>query len=388
MNRKLSLMALGVAVALGGCSTSGNTGVPPTQRTADLSQNKLQFAVGTANIAGTLGLNTVVTYRQPNGRDGTLLNTPKITGPFTNPGTVAQAGADAGTNTISGSAQPLVGTAATPSTFGSSGGAFGYGFQPDNSTTGGGVSFTRYALPIYAAGTTSPFTTITPNSATVPPVAIPYLGGPPAYPNVRDATFPAGFVGYPMGFTDFRLAPAAGTYTLALQVPTGFDATGTATSTTVSAAGTLASLTPLPTFASPTFTPASSGTPATFTGGGTIAVTVPVGVTEAMVILQNRDGSCYPGSNGAPAYFTFLTRTTGAQVITVPPNLGPTFGPQTSTKTLCTGDNYRLYAVGFDYPAFESGPPNNTSPTPAISGANGQADVTTSAIGIGKAPAT
>ncbi len=374
MNRKFSLVALSVAVALGGCSTSGNTGVPPTQQTADLSQNKLQFAVGTANIAGTLGLNTVVTYRQPNGQDGTLLNTPKITGPFTNTGTAAQAGADAGTNTISGSPQPTVGTAASPSTFGSSGGAFAYGFQPDNSTTGGGVSFARYTLPFYPQ-TTAPAT----------PTAT-YIGGPPAYPNVRDATYPAGFAGYPMGFTDFRLTPGVGAYTLALTVPTGFDAAGKATSTTVTASGTLSTTAPLPLFATPTFTPATSG--GAFTGGGTIGVTVPTGVSEALIVLQDTTGSCYPGSNGAPAYFTFLTKTSGAQTITVPPNLGPTFGPQTSTSTLCKGDSYRLYAVGFNYPAFESGPPNSSSPTPVISGANGQADITTSAIGTGKAPTT
>jgi hypothetical protein len=379
LNRKLSLMALGVAVVLGGCSTSGNTGVPPAQQTADLSQNKLQFAVGTANIAGTPGLNTVVTYRQPNGQDGTLLNTPTITLPFTNTATAAQAGADAGTNRISGSPQPVVGTAASPSTFGSSGGAFAYGFQPDNSTTGGGVSFARYALPIYGAGTAPPFTTTT-------ATAIPYIGGPPAYPNVRDATFPAGFVGYPMGFTDFRLTPVVGTYGLTLQVPTGFTPGGTPTSTTVSASGTLASTATLPTFPTPTFTPTLSG--GAFTGGGTINVTVPAGVTEALITLQNRDGSCYPGSNGPPAYFTFLTKTPGAQVITVPANLGPTFGPQTITKTLCPGDRYRLYAVGFNYPAYESGPPNSTSPTPTIAGANGQADITTSAIGTGTSPAT
>ncbi len=158
MNRNLSLMALGVAVALGGCSTSGNTGVPPTQQTANLSQNTLQFAVGTANIAGTLGLNTVVTYRQPNGQDGTLVNTPRITLPFTNTTPASQSGADSGTNTISGSAQPVAGTSASPSTFGSAGGAFAYGFQPDNSTVAGGVSFARYALPIYATGTTPGYT--------------------------------------------------------------------------------------------------------------------------------------------------------------------------------------------------------------------------------------
>ncbi len=125
---------------------------------------------------------------------------------------------------------------------------------------------------------------------------------------------------------------------------------------------------------------------------------MPAGVTEALVILQDRDGGCYPGSNGAPAYYSFRTTTVGAQVIPVPANLGPTFGPQTTTPTICTaaqnsaipangpgspGDRYRLYAVGFDYPALEAGPPGNTSAAPPIVGGNGQADITTSAIGTG-----
>lgn len=390
MNRKLCFIALSTALALGGCSTSGNTGVPPGQQTANLNANVLQFAVGTANIAGTLGLNTVVTYRQPNGLDGTLLNTPTITLPFINTTPPAQSGNDSGTNRISGSPQPLVGTAASPSTFGSAGGAFAYGFQPANSTTGGGVSFTRYALPIYAPGTTPGYTTTT-------AVAVPYIGGPPAYPNVRDGTYPSGFQGYPLGFTDFQLAPVLGTYSLNLNVPTGFTSGGTPTSMNVVANGTLSTLVPLPAFPTPVFTPNGSG-------GGSIAFTVPAGATEAIVILQNRDGQCYPtaSGSGAPAYFSFTTHTVGAQVATVPNNLGPTFGPQTSTPTICTkaqvaafqsiplasatGDRWRIYAAGFNYPAIEAGPPTNLSQAPTITGSNGQADVTTSAIGTGTSP--
>jgi hypothetical protein len=201
-----------------------------------------------------------------------------------------------------------------------------------------------------------------------------WVGGPPAYPNVRDGTFPTGFQGYPMGFTDFVLTPVVGTYNLTLNVPSGFSG-ATPTSINVSANGVLSTLVPLPTFANPVFTPNGSG-------GGTIAVTVPAGVAEAMIVLQNRDGACYPtaSGSGAPAYFTFRTTTVGAQVITVPNNLGPTFGPQTVTRTMCAGDRYRLYAAGFNYGAFAAGPPNNLSQTPAISGSNGQADITTSAV--------
>ena len=366
MNSKLSLLALGVAVTLGGC-TSGNTAVPPTQTAVDpIATNTLQFAVGTANINGTTGLNTVVTYRQPNGLDGTLLNTPTITAPagFVNPGSAASVGSDAGTNVISGSPQPAVGTAAAPSTFGSAGGAFAYGFQPDNSTTSGSPSFARYALPFFApAGFT----------------AVPYIGGPPAYPNVRNGTYPSGFAGYPLGFTDFNAKPVAGTYTLSLVVPTGFTAAGTPTSGTVTATANLTSIAPLPVFPAPSI--ALDGN-----GGGTVSAVVPAGVTDALIIVVDRDGTCYPGATGAPAYYTFHTTTAGAQTFTLADTLGPTYGAQTSTRTICSGDRYRVYAVGADYPMFASGPPNSSSQKPAIAGANGQADITQSAITAGTSP--
>jgi hypothetical protein len=362
VNRSSIVLALGLAAALAGC-TSSQVGVPPTVTVVDpIATNKLEFAVGTANIGGVAtGLNTVVSYRQPNGLDGTLLNTPTITGPagFVNNGST---GFDAGTNTIAGSPQPQVGVAALVSTFGSTGGAFAYGFQPDNSTTAGSPSFARYSLPFFAPaafGTT-----------------FPYIGGPPAYPNVRDSTFPSGFQGYTMGFTSFALTPVAGTYSLTLNVPTGFSGS-TPTSANVTAAANLTSLAILPTFATPVLTPARNGAGA-LTGGATVTATVPAGVTQAMIIVRNGTGSCYPGSNAAPAYFTFLTNTTGAQTFTLPDHAGPTFGAQTSTMTLCPGDTYRVYAVGFNYDAFGAGPPGNRSQTPTITGSNGQADITQS----------
>lgn len=357
----LSVTALGFAIALAGC-TSGNTGVPPDQKTANLSANVLQFAVGTANIAGTLGLNTVVTYRQPNGLSGTLLNTPVITGPagFANTGSAASsncagAGIDAGTNRMSGQPQPLLGTAAAASTFGTAGGAFSYGFQPNNSTTGGGVSFARYALPCFSATTTQ------------------YIGGPPAFPQVRDGNSPSGFQGFAMGFTDFALTPVTGTYSLTLTVPTGFDSNGNATFTTVSANGNLGSLTMLPTIAAPTF--AFDGV-----GGGSIGVTIPPGVTEAYAIVRDGGGgSCFPASQSPPVYYTVRTTTAGPQTLTLPSNLGPTIGTG-STRSICSGDTVRVYVVGFDYPANAANPAFNSSQNPPISGANGQADITTSAF--------
>jgi len=76
----LATMSLGGILA--GCG-SGNSSLQPPFTPIDVAANStLQFAVGTANINGTPGLNTVVTFRnQKNGLAATLLNTPSITGP-------------------------------------------------------------------------------------------------------------------------------------------------------------------------------------------------------------------------------------------------------------------------------------------------------------------
>ncbi|HET9393095.1 MAG TPA: hypothetical protein VFO29_12780, partial [Candidatus Rubrimentiphilum sp.] len=50
----------------------------------------------------------------------------------------------------------------------------------------------------------------------------------------------------------------------------------------------------------------------------------------------------------------------------------------TQTRTIATGNTYRIYAATFDYPMFEASPPGNTSQTPTIVGAGGQADIATS----------
>ncbi len=377
------MIAAFAAVALAGC-TAGQVGIPPNQRAVDVSTstNSLQFAVGTANIAGVAtGLNTVVTWRQPNGLDGTLLSTPTITGPagFTNTGSAAAAGVNSGTATISGSPQVTLGTAATASTLGTAGGAFAYGFQPANSTaSSNSPSFTRYSLPFYApAGVT----------------AVPYIGGAPAYPNVRDGTFPSGFTGYPMGFTDFNVAPVAGAYALSLLVPTGFDASGNPTTTTASATGTLTNVTPLGAITGVTFTPDGAG-------GGTVSATITdPRITEAMAIVRiggvasaaaAGTGACYPApyqgggtGNGAVYYTTRVTAINTAGVTAfpaIPANLGPKYLTNAAVRSTCAGDKAQVYVVGFDYPAFGAGPPQNVQQKPAITGASGQADISTSAV--------
>ncbi|HEY0382706.1 MAG TPA: hypothetical protein VGC72_10940, partial [Candidatus Elarobacter sp.] len=88
---------LALAVALTAC-TGGQIGVEPPTQVADVQgTTTLQFTVGTARYAltGATYLNTLVTYRQPNGLSGTLYNTPLITGPA---GMVVPAAAAAGTD--------------------------------------------------------------------------------------------------------------------------------------------------------------------------------------------------------------------------------------------------------------------------------------------------
>src|ERR1700730_17266386 len=75
--------ALALAVALAAACSANGTASNPFMKRVDLSSNKLQFAVGTANIGfdGTVGLNVVATFRQPNGHSAVLVDTPTITGP-------------------------------------------------------------------------------------------------------------------------------------------------------------------------------------------------------------------------------------------------------------------------------------------------------------------
>lgn len=381
------MIAALAAVTLAGC-TAGQVGIPPNQRAVDVSTNTnaLQFAVGTANIAGVAtGLNTVVTWRQPNGLDGTLLSTPTITAPagFTNSGSPAAAGINAGTATISGSPQVTLGTAAIASTLGTAGGAFAYGFQPNNSTASSNApSFARYSLPFYAP-------------AGVP--AVPYIGGAPAYPNVRDGTYPSGFTGYPMGFTDFNVTPVAGTYALSLVVPSGFDATGNPTTTSATTTGTLTNVTPLGAITGVTFTPDGAG-------GGTVSATIAdPRITEAMAIVRigfvpsaaaAGTGACYPtpyqgggppggSANGAVYYTTRVTAINTAGVTAfpaIPANIGPQYLTAAPIRSTCTGDKAQVYVVGFDYPAFGAGPPQSVQQKPVITGVGGQADISTSAV--------
>lgn len=350
MKRYLLLSTLLTGALLAGCSTNGSSNIPGVTQVS-LSQNKLQFAVGTANFNGTTDLNTVVTFRQPNGDSAVLVDTPTITGPagFTVPN-VPSAYTDAGTNHISGSPQQIS-PPPPKTTFGTAGGAFSYGFGPFNIAQFGSPRYPGnpplYKEPIYAP-------------------SLSYVGGPPAYPFFNDGTYPAGFEGYSQGFTAFATTPVAGTYSLSVLVPANNAPTATFT-----ASATLNNTTPLPTMAAPTFV--SDGA-----GGGSGTVTIPADprIVETLVYV-------YDASQG-----TFFTAGpiagTGAQTYTIGDNLGPCGSPNCQTTpgksapTFVTGDSLEVYAVSYDYPAFEASPPKNTSQTPAIAGAGGQADLTAS----------
>jgi hypothetical protein len=355
------IAAVVVGALLAGCSANG-TASPPTSVVSNLQADVLQFAVGTANMGntGTVGLNTVATFRQPNGDSATLVNTPTITGPA---GFVVPANApsgDAGTNHISAAPQNVNPGVVNPSvTFAQSGGVFSYGFAPDNEGATGAAVFTHYAQPFFAV--------LLAGQATLQ-----YNGGPPAYPFFKDGTFPAAFPGYPQGFIMFNVAPTAGTYTL-----TDVVATSNAGTQTFTASSTIANTTPLPALATPTFVKDGLG-------GGSGVVTVPADarVVETMVYFQNTTQGTF--------FAVGPIRGTGPQAYTLPDFLGPCTGAAgtgcqnnaaTRSPTFATGNGFRVYAATFDWPMFEGSPPGNTSATPTINGGaatSNQADVTTS----------
>lgn len=380
MNRQAVLPLLFTGALLSGCGGGGQAGVPNVNQ-QNLATNALQFAVGTANIAGTPGINFVATYRQPNGLSAVGADTPSITGPtgFTVPAGVSGAygpgNVDAGKAGIT--ASPQVNRVTTPvnSTFGTFTGVFSYGFVPVNSDQTGtayfignpnataGNGFTRSAYDGLFNGSGDP-TTPQPYYTTGTPFD--YVIGPPAVPFFRDGTFP-GFVGYSPGFTVFQAAPVTGTYNLQVAITAV-----NAPSTSASASATLASTTLLG-------ATAINGASLTKTAGGGLSgtVNVPTGVTETEVFVVDMT---------ANTYYTVVVSGTGAAVPwAIAGNLGPCTGANCQSgsgakPTIATGDSYFVAAVGYDYPAFEAGPPGNVQQKPVIAGANGQADLTLSAV--------
>jgi len=431
----MQMKPLGQVAAIAGLAAlsacSGNTGAtpPPVKNPVNPvspSYSKLQFAVGTANIAGTPGLNTVVTLRQPGGLSAVGYSTPAITwdGNFTNMGATTLDGStpngpapnvDDNLKQITGTLPVTLGTTAPVSTFGQgtgSWGAFGLGFYPANSGPGNVNSTITYpCLPEYGSFGSAPIA----GPGCTGGGAL-YIGGPPAFPEVQNGSGLAGQNGATFGFTPFLGVtpapnPSTGTsvFTLKVQVPTGFSGS-TPTYGSLTATSTMTGFAPLGTFAMPTLTPLSSG-------GATIAYALPAGVTEAYLLVVNLgpagDGSA-PNCNFGASTFYYTVHVTATSPN--PVGLGYNGGPNDpgnnlaptpvvgslpagkSTKTFCSAadnmaatgsamaDQYVVYAVGFDYPAYGmSYPTSSGNQAPPIAGTNGQADLTMSAVSAASA---
>jgi hypothetical protein len=365
---KYALLGLALAAGIAAC-TSGQSAQVPAFQSANLSADVALLAVGVATFGnGSTGTNLVATFRQPNGDSATLVNTPTVTGPaaWIIPSCTGAAGSctnstglDAGTNHLSASVQipnGVISPTPTPVTLAQTNGVFSYGILPDNVSTSGAPVFSVNAQPFFAL-------------VSSPPVAQrSYRGGPPAYPQVRDGTYPSGFFGYSQGFLTLLTPAVAGTYNLSVLVQTS-----TGASTTFSANGSMASTTPLGVIG-----PASVVQDGA--GGMTINFTAPAGVTETEVDVQDL-AWCANATVGV-VYYTVRVTGAGAQSAVLPANLGPTGGSAntcaTPGRTIIAGDSYAILLVGADYPLFAAGPPQNVSQSPTLNGAGGQADITLS----------
>ncbi len=427
---------LAASLSLVSCSASSTS--PLGVKTEIPTSGVLKLGVGTANIYGDMpmaamtGTNVAVTFRQPAGGTlpgGTaaLVNTPTLSGPWKLPTAAGKANAfgatiltgpsasDVGTGTANATAQQNPGTPNSkipPSTFGVATGATGLGLEPLNYTASGGsastgsggnnfgapASYVPYAVPIFDAV-----------AGGDPNQNIPW-GGPPAYDpdkngkGTRDSSgFDASLLGEEEGLDVFQGAQtAAGPYTLSVNVPTSQTSTGTVTAT---ASVQTTALLPAIAFAG---TPAADGA-----GGATFAVTLPPGVTEALVQIidlgpaqadaTGKIATNFVGCNGSmntPTYYTLFANASGNY--TLGDNSGAGL-PGSKVPSLCTqaqnaaatatavskgapaavgtpdGDQFTVQLYGFDYPAYEASYPQSSgNPNPTIVGNNGQSDITIS----------
>jgi hypothetical protein len=376
-----------------------------TTAPVDVQDNSaLVFRVGTALFSdGTVGLNTVVTFRSTTGGSATTVNTPTITGPagFTvpdNPQTdpsVAAKNTDVGTNKISGT--PGGGTTIT--TFGTAGGAFSYGFANANEAFGTGM-FAQFvgttadnsalyqdldSTIVVGSGKGNVQKTIAPaalDSAglgaignaypsplyAIEPLRLPFLIGPPAVPDFHNANTAAGFLGYDSGFISFAATPVAGSYSLTVVVP----ATVQQSSASFTEAATLASVAPLG--AESTAVVISS----TGDGGATFTVAAPpAGVTNQTLYVVD-----VAAKTAVPTMYTFRADTAG--VSTLSATSGPVVGT-TAGAPFATGDSIYAYVVGSDYDLLAAAPPSNVVEAPTLPA---QTDITVSKVTEVVYPAT
>lgn len=416
-----------------GCTT-GQVGALPPVSTAPLSSDTLQFAVGTATIAqpaggAYLGLNVVATFRQPNGEPATVQNTPTIAGPadFSDglagvptgriyglrPSQVQSASQLLKQTPQFGYLQPTI----DGSLFTSLVGVFGDGLAPLNivaqaqnqavlpaipTVTGcfgvvpqsdiptvlpgtyafNALRYTALLLPLFGASPTQ--ISCLPHVQSV--VATHYYGGPPAWPSPQGYGYPIGFPGFPLGFTDFATPPVAGAYSLDVAVVANSDGTSYNTVTKSAALPASAVSHPLAVLAQPALRIQSDGS-------AFIDVTVPAGVSEAIVLASTTRCDNAQATNSAipDQQYGLVVHQAGRYSLFLKSNLGPpdasgqplhTFCTAADTQKYGTGSaSFSLSAVGFDYPAYEASYPQSTTGNPPITngdGHSGTADITTS----------
>jgi hypothetical protein len=424
LGKALPHLSGGLAIAaLAACSgPSYQQSLEPGHTTTNPGNATLQFAVGTANVAGTIGLNTLETLRQDSGEKGAsvLINAPTIVGPsgFVVP-TTPDAEDNAGTNAISGALQTSLASPPPPTTFSPQGDSAGlvppgcpqgqtcYGIASSYGFFPGGVvnsnvtpDLQPYALPFYSAANAA----LTGASA---PGPYQYIGGPPAFvppghTSTQDGTYTSGYPGFTLGFVDFQAVPVAGTYQLNVVIPTGVQSNGTSGTITKTVSASLSNLAGLPAWSTPpAFTPDG-------TGGGTIATNFAPGtsaITEEFIELVNvgvTDASGQIGAtcqlSGSPPYYYTFEVTPGTASVTVPDSIGAAKPGVTQPRTFCTAadngtaadgtaageDNWVVYGFAVDYPLIETAPPAAQGViAPSIVGSSGQDDLTASLASAG-----
>jgi hypothetical protein len=411
------VIGVAVSIALAACGASPSSPMSPSNP-APLSGNSLQFAVGTANIAGTSGLNVVVTYRQGKGSthpgdSGALLSSPMITVPAgtmpASAGTVAEsfdalstvlsgpATSEVDNGPISSSAQVINTTTVT--SFGQSGGAFALGIEPFNATgsqdasapsaVGAPFTWVPYPLPLYQATTNA--NTIVPWGG--PPAFVATSSGGDAIGPANAGNYPAHVAGISEGIDVFEgVTPkSGGAYGLSVSVPAN---TGTVTSQSTF---TLAAVVTIPTPANPTFVPDGNG------GGSFSGWAMPAGATEALVEVLDYGPaqgsapagttfvSCNGASEAAPVYYTL--ETSSSTLGNLPDLIGPNATSANAVPSICSaaqnaatnkmttpGDQVLIQVIAVDYPLYESNPVNSSgNPSPTILGSSGSDDLTLSA---------
>jgi hypothetical protein len=413
MRVRAVISTLGAAVAIAILTACGGNpnALIAQESVIDVQDNSvLEFRVGTALFSdGTTGLNTVVTFRYATGASATTTNTPIITGPTgfvvpdnaqtdPPPSSPTTKNTDVGTNTIRGT--PAGGTTIT--TFGSSGGAFAYGFENIN-TVFGTTGFAQFvnnvkdntalyqdgdSTIIVGSGKGQVQNVIGPpilgdprigaigNAYTMPLYApeqnrLPFILGPPAVPNFHTVNFSSLFLGYDSGFTSFAATPVVGTYTLNVIVPS--TAQQSSASFTQNAALTTAA--PLGAEVTPVVISSTGDGGATFTVGAP-----PSGVTNQLLYVVD-----VSVKTAFPTMYTCVVPT-GGGVCTYNDTSGPIpSGATTGTAPFASGDVVYAYVVGSDYDIVAPSPPTNVDESPTLAA---QTDITISKVTEVVYPAT